>query len=292
MQGLGHEGLQASVGQLELISKVSAFASWANLGSHSASCKLCGPTRQSRAAASCVLYGPMRAKCPNIIVHPAAHCVLDGPMRADCPNITVHETGPRKGLGMRASRPLWANPSSSARTVHPHHGPTSAASLLAANYVGPRDSLVQQPVVCLMGQCENIIVHPAAHCVLDGPMRANCPNIMVHETGPCKGLGTRASRPLWANSSSSARSVHSHHGPTSAAIPLAANYVGPRNSLVRQPAVCLMGQCELIAPILRCMKWAHTRAWARGPPGLCGPTRAHQQGQCIHFMGQPRQPVF
>src|SRR5712691_5168038 len=131
------------------------------------------PTRQSRAA---------------------VRCVLDGPMRASCPNITVHEMGPCKGLGTRASRPLWANSSSSARSVHSLHGPTSAASLLAANYVGPRDSLVQQPVVCLMGQCENIIVHPAAHCVLDGPMRANCPNIMVHETGPCKGLGTRASR--------------------------------------------------------------------------------------------------
>src|SRR5260221_7944012 len=106
MQGLGHKGVQASVGQLELISKVSAFTSWANLSSQSSSCKLCGPTRQSRAAASCVLDGPMRAKCPNIIVPPAAHCVLDGPMRADCPNIKVHETGPRQGLGTRASRPL------------------------------------------------------------------------------------------------------------------------------------------------------------------------------------------
>ena len=111
MQGLGHEGLQASVGQLELISKVSAFASWANLGSHSASCKLCGPTRQSRAAASCVLDGPMRAKCPNIIVHVATHCVLDGPMRANCPNITVHETGPCECLRAIAFTLRWANPS-------------------------------------------------------------------------------------------------------------------------------------------------------------------------------------
>src|SRR6267378_2414546 len=154
MRVLACDCFHAAVGQLQLISKVSAFTSWANLGSQSSSCKLCGPMRQSRAAASCVLDGPMRAKCPNIIVHPAAHCVLDGPMRANCPNITVHETGPCKGLGTRASRPLWANLSSSARSVHSLHGPTSAAILLAANYVGPCDSLVQQPVVCFMGQCK------------------------------------------------------------------------------------------------------------------------------------------
>ncbi len=33
-------------------------------------------------------------------------------------------------------------------------------------------------------------------------------------------------------------------------IQLAANYVGPRDSLVRQSAVCLMGQCELNVRIL------------------------------------------
>src|SRR5260221_14186567 len=104
MQGLGHEGLQASVGQLELISKVSAFASWANLGSQSSSCKLCGPTRQSCAAASCVLYGPMRAKCFFKIVRAAPDFLPYPPLRASGPNITVHETGPRKGLGTRASR--------------------------------------------------------------------------------------------------------------------------------------------------------------------------------------------
>src|SRR5260221_9391648 len=111
MQGLGHEGLQASVGQPQLISKDSASAPWANLCSHPASCKLCGPTRQSRAAVRCVLDGPMRAKCPNIIVHVATHCVLDGPMRANCPNITVHETGPCECLRAIAFTLRWANPS-------------------------------------------------------------------------------------------------------------------------------------------------------------------------------------
>ena len=96
MRGHAHEGLQASVGQRELIDKVSAFTSWANLGSHPASCKLCGPTRQSRAA---------------------ANCVLDGPMRANCLNITGHEIGPCEGMHTRASRPPWANASSSTRSV-------------------------------------------------------------------------------------------------------------------------------------------------------------------------------
>jgi len=187
------------VGQRELIDKVSAFTSWANLGSHPTSCKLCGPTRQSRAA---------------------ANCVLDGPMRANCLNITMHEMGACAG--------------------------------------GPP------------GLCGQTRAH--RQCALDGLMRANCPNITVHEMGPCEGMRTRASRPLWANPSSSAIPVHSHRGPTSAAIPLAANYAGPRDSLVWQPIACFMGQCELIAQILQCMKWAHVRACTRGPPGLCGPT--------------------
>src|SRR6266581_3013348 len=73
-------------------------------------------------------------------------------------------------------------------------------------------------------------------------MRTNCPNITVHQMGPCEGMHTRASRPLWANVSSSTRSVHSHRGPTSAATPLAANYAGPRDCLVRQPIVTFWGQ--------------------------------------------------
>jgi len=123
------------MGELELISKVSAFTLWANLSSHPARCKLCGPKQQS---------------------HVAANCVLDGPMRTNCPNITVHQMGPCEGMHMRASRPLWANVSLSTRSVHSHCGQTLAATLLATNYAGPHDSLVQQPIVCLMGQCELI----------------------------------------------------------------------------------------------------------------------------------------
>src|SRR5260221_9810249 len=108
MQGLACDCFHAAVGQPELIGKVSVFASWAH---YPASCKLCGPTRQSRAAVHCVLDGPMRAKCPNIIVHVATHCVFNGPMRANCPNITAHETDPCECLRVIAFTLPWANPS-------------------------------------------------------------------------------------------------------------------------------------------------------------------------------------
>src|SRR6266581_4477843 len=135
------------MGELELIGKVSAFTSWANLGSHPARCKLCGPKQQSRAAANCVLEG----QC----------------------------------------------------------------------------ELIAQILRCMKW----------AHA------------------GACAG-GLQAS-------------------------------VGKPERIGN---VCMVGQCELIAQILWCMKWAHVRACTQGPPGLCGLTRAHQQGQCIHIVGQPRQP--
>src|SRR6266581_1342008 len=97
------------MGELELIGKVSAFTSRANLGGHPARCKLCGPKQQSRAAANCVLEG----QCELI------------------------------------AQILWANSSSSVRSVHSHRGPTSAAIPLGANYAGPSNSLVRQPIVCL-----------------------------------------------------------------------------------------------------------------------------------------------
>src|SRR5260221_584724 len=127
----------------------------------------------------------------------------------------------------------------------------------------------------------------AARFVLDGPMRANCPNIEVHEMGPCEMLPKRAFRPLCANPNQSARSVHLHCGPMRAfglaAITLTA---GPHDSLVREPFLCLMGQCELIAQILWYMKWAHARSCTRGSPGFCGPTHARRQRQCIFIAGQ------
>ena len=39
---------------------------------------------------------------------------------------------------------------------------------------------------------------------------------------------------------------------------------GPHKSLMQQPIACWMGQCELIAQILWCRKWAHARTLHKG----------------------------
>ncbi len=75
----------------------------------------------------------------------------------------------------------WATSSSLEMPVYLHHGPIrafrSAEVPLTANYAGPRDTLVTRV---------------AAHCIPDGPKRANCLTIAVHEVGPCEGLFTRS----------------------------------------------------------------------------------------------------
>src|SRR5260221_7706466 len=55
--------------------------------------------------------------------------------------------------------------------------------------------------------------HGVAHCIPDGPRRANWLTIAVHEVGPYEGLFNRRFWLLWADTSSSETSVHSHHGP-------------------------------------------------------------------------------
>jgi len=111
-----------------------------------------------------------------------------------------------------------------------------------------------------------------------GPMRANNPNITVHEMGPFCGLNKRAFRLLWPNSTSLARSWQSHHRPmwatVSAAIPLTANNEGPCGSLIWQPIVCLMGQCKLVVQVTQYIKWAHASACMWLLSGCCGPTQA------------------
>src|SRR6267378_2766020 len=101
-----------------------------------------------------------------------------------------------------------------------------------------------------MGQCEHFarqssrswkssrpIRQPraAAHCLPDGPLRANCLSITVHEKGPCECMCVIALRLLWANASIS---LGSH--------PAYGKVVGPYDSLVQQPTVCPMGHYELI----------------------------------------------
>jgi len=91
-----------------------------------------------------------------------------------------------------------------------------------------------------------------------------------------------SSRLLWANSSSLAKGSSfkwANASICSAAILLAVNNIGPYGSLVWWFIVCLMGQCELIAPniivhaISPCKglhKMSHVTA-------CCGPTQAHWQ---------------
>ena len=72
--------------------------------------------------------------------------------------------------------------------VHLHFGSTLAAIPLAV--------WAHVPVLC------------TAHCVCHGPIRTTCPDIEMYEIGPCEFLFMIAFRLLWANSGSSARSVH------------------------------------------------------------------------------------
>src|SRR5260221_86630 len=64
--------------------------------------------------------------------------------------------------------------------------------------------------------------HGAAHCIPNGPRRANWLTIAVHEVGPCKGLFNRHFWLLWADTSSSE---------TSAQILLTENSAGPHDPL-------------------------------------------------------------
>jgi len=111
---------------------------------------------------------------------------------------------------------------------------------------GPCERLVQQPVLCWMGQCE-LIAQILWH------------RKWAHSRTLHKGFQTavgqlelisniRAFNP-WANSI-----IFPGSGPA----------VGPHESLMRQPILCWMGQCKLIAQILWCRKWAHLRTLHKG----------------------------
>jgi hypothetical protein len=118
--------MQLLTGQLELTSTGRAFAPWPNgrimLAGYTPNRVLRRPMRQSRAADK--------------------H-VLDGPMRPDCLHIPAHELSPCDGLNAVAYGPRWANPNSSARAAHCHHGPThSEVILLTESYAGSCDSVV------------------------------------------------------------------------------------------------------------------------------------------------------
>jgi len=164
---------QAVVGQLDLIGMAKVFSPWANAStppsSYPANWKQRRPTRQSHAAAYCVLDGPIRATCLSIMVYERAHasaCMellsgCFGPTRANSPNITVHEMGPFEGLRTRAFSLIWANSTSPAWPRYSHHGPMRVPLLAAipptGNNKGPCSSLMQHPIVCLMGQSKLLV---------------------------------------------------------------------------------------------------------------------------------------
>jgi len=149
------------------------FSPWANAstppGSYPTNWKQQRPTWQSCVASYCVLDGPIRATCLNTMVYERAHVrafmeLLSGcfgPTQANSPNITVHEMGPFEGLRMRAFSLIWANLTSPAQPRYSHHGPMQvplpAAIPPIGNNEGPRGSLAQQPIVCLMGRSELLV---------------------------------------------------------------------------------------------------------------------------------------
>jgi hypothetical protein len=137
-------------------------------------------------------------------------------------------------------RPLRANLRPLVRVVCSHHGPIQAffspAIPLTENYVGPCDSLVQQPTVCV-GAHERQFVSTSPH-----------------EMGPCKHLAPISFSLLWANMSSLVRAVHSHHRPRQAFCSAAIDkYTGPCDSLTLRPIVCPVGQLNVFIALSHAM---------------------------------------
>jgi hypothetical protein len=167
---------------------------------------------------------------------------------------------------------FWANSNSSARATHSLVGPQRkefrlTALPMSAKYVGPHNSLVCWPIVCLMGQ------------------RSTRAYITAHEMGPCKCLGAIASSMFWANPNSLARATHSHGGPRQefrlTALPM--SLCGPTQQS-RILAHCVlggptrayitvheMGPCECLGAIASAMFWANSNSSARATHSYGGP---------------------
>ena len=115
------------MGQLELIGKVSAFVSWANLSNH-----------------------PTCTTCPyDSLVQKPIVC-LGGPTQPTFPNFMMYDRA-RASVCAIAFKLLWVNSSSLVRSPHSHR------ILLDANYANPCGSMMRQPIACLIGQPELIV---------------------------------------------------------------------------------------------------------------------------------------
>ena len=136
--------------------------------------------------------------------------------------------------------------------------------------------------MCSISSCHLKLCRPvrqscmAAQCVLGGPMQAACIHMTVYEMGPFQHLCMDYFELLLANSSSLARECTAFH-------PSISNYVGPRDSPVWQPSVCLVGQCKLLVCISRFMEWAHVGAYVWILLSCRWPTQAHWKRKCAAF---------
>jgi len=222
-----HKGFQTAVGQLELISDIRTFNPWAN--------SIILPCSTSAA-------GPHESLMRQPILCWMGQCALIARIlwcRKWAHARTLHK-GFQTAVGqpeliilissIRAFNP-WVN-----LIIFPSSGPAA----------GPRKSLMRQPFLCWMGQCEliaQILWHRKwahARTLHKGFQTA---------VGQLKLISNiRAFNP-WANS---------------IILPRTTPTAGPCEHLVRQPVLCWMGQCELIAQILWHRKWAHARTLHKG----------------------------
>jgi len=125
----------------------------------------------------------------------------------------------------------WAN-----LIIFPGSGPAA----------GPCESLVWQPILCWMGQCELIA-------------RILWYRKWAHLRTLHKGFQTAVGQLELISD------IHAFNPwANSIILPCSTSAAGPHESLVQQPVLCWMGQCMLIARILWCRKWAHARTLYKG----------------------------
>jgi len=154
-------------------------------------------------------------------------------------------SGPMQGLCIRDYRLLWAISSPSVTSAHLIHGPIQLY-FLAALLLQAHASLVQQPILCWMGQCK--LIAQILWCKKWAHVRTLHKGFQT-AVGQLKLISSIHAFNPWAN-------LIIFPGSSPAA--------GPHESLVQQPILCWMGQCKLIAQILWCRKWAHSRTLHKG----------------------------
>ena len=218
-----HKGFQAAVGQLELISDIRAFTPRANVSIFPGSTPSAGP-RESLIGQPVVCW---MGQCE--VVAWILWC--------------------KEWAHARILRKGWANSSSSAISLHLHRGPRELIKLISPCRTrlshGPTSFTSQ---LCA-GWTNASSLPPEYYCTGSGPMRGFCISDF---------------RLMWANSSSSVISAHLYREPTQpfslVALPLQAHARVSCGS----PLHSGWGQCELIARIFWSRKWAHARIFRSG----------------------------